>query len=275
MQFPELSLANANDPPLKRGTIRVLEQLAGRDYFAPIYERWRGEIIPQGARVIRPMLDLIDVDLRIVARQWPVELVAQTPVVLIANHPFGILDGIAALALAEDLGRPFRVLINKDLLKVPELQPYSLPIDFDETREAHKTNLATREEAMRLSRQGTTIVVFPAGGVATAQKPFGRATDLPWKPFAARLVQGARATVIPVYFEGQCSRLFHLVSHFSMTLRLSMLIHEFRRGVGRKLVAHIGEPIPFAALRHGDDRKALLGELHQLVHGLAPAQQVR
>jgi putative hemolysin len=271
VQFPELSLADANDPPLKRGTIRLLEHLSGRDYFAPLYQRWRGEIIPRGTRVIRPMLDLIDVDLRIDARQWPAELATDAPVVLVANHPFGILDGIAALTLAEDLGRPFRVLINKDLLKVPELQPLSLPIDFDETRQAQKTNLATREEAMRLLRLGTTIVVFPSGGVATAARPFGRARDLPWKLFVARLVQGARATVIPVYFEGQCSPLFHFVSRFSMTLRLSMLIREFRRGVGRSLVAHVGAPVPFEALAHGDDRKALLGELYRLVHGLAPA----
>jgi putative hemolysin len=270
VRFPELSLADVNDPPLKRGTIRLLEHLSGRDYFAPIYERWRGAVIPQGARVIRPLLDLIDVDLRVVARHWPPEFAADAPVVLIANHPFGILDGIAALTLAEDLGRPFRVLINKDLLKVPELQPFSLPIDFDETRSAQKTNLATREEAMRLLRLGTTIVVFPSGGVATANKPFGRAMELPWKPFVARLVQGARAAVIPVYFEGQCSPLFHLVSRFSMTLRLSMLIREFRRGVGRRLVAHVGTPVPFAALAHGDDRKALLGELYRQVQGLAP-----
>jgi putative hemolysin len=148
VQFPELSLASANDPPLKRGTIRLLEQLAGRDYFAPLYERWRSEIIPQGgregARVIRPMLRLIEVELDVVAKEWPPRLVAGPPLVLIANHPFGIVDGIAALALAEDVGRPFRILINKDLLKVAELRPYSLPIDFEETREAHKTNLTTR-----------------------------------------------------------------------------------------------------------------------------------
>lgn len=270
MQFPELSLANPDDHPLKRGTIRFLEQLAGRDYFAPLYARWRGEIIPQGARVIRPMLGLIDVNLRVVAAQWPVHVAPGTPVVLIANHPFGIMDGIAALALAEDLGRPFRVLINQDLMKVPEIRPYSLPIDFSDTRAALKTNLATREEALRLACLGTTIVVFPAGGVATAEKPFGRAQDLPWKPFVTRLVQGARATVIPVYFEGQCGPLFHFVSRFSMTLRLSMLIREFRRGVGRELVARIGAPVPFESLRHGADRKALLGELFDLVHGLAP-----
>lgn len=268
MQFPELSLASVKDPPLKRGAIRLLEQLAGRDYFAPLYERWRSEVVPQGTRVIRPMLGLIDVELKIVASEWPPPL-AEQPLVLIANHPFGIVDGIAALTLAEDLGRPFRILINKDLLKVPEMKPYSLPIDFDESRAAHETNVGTREEATRLLAAGTTIIVFPAGGVATAPRAFGRAEDLPWKPFVARLVQGARASVMPVYFEGQCGPLFHIASRLSMTLRLSMLIREFRRSVGRRLIAHVGDIVPFEALAHGDNRKALLGELYRLVHGLA------
>jgi putative hemolysin len=269
VEFPELSYANATDPPLRRGFIRLLEQLAGRDYFAPLYVRWRSEVVPRGGQIIRPMLRLIDVNLQIIASEWPPHLDPARPAILVANHPFGILDGIAALSLAEDLGRPFKVLINKELMKVPELGPYSLPIDFEETRAAHRTNLATCQEALRLLGEGTTIVIFPAGGVATAATPFGPAEDLPWKPLVGRLIQAAHASVLPVYFEGQCSPLFHLVSRLSMTLRLSMLIHEFRRSVGRKIVAHAGDVVPFETLAYGNDRKALVGELYDLVHGLA------
>lgn len=266
MDFPELSYVNETDPPLRRWIVRTLEQLAGRNALAPHYARWRSEVVPHGGRVIEPMLKLIDVELEIVARRWPPVLRDGEPVVLIANHPFGILDGIAALTLAEDLGRPFKVLINKDLMRVPEIRPFALPIDFERTRAAQAINLVTRKEAMRLLAAGTTIVVFPAGGVATAPNPFGHAVDLPWKGFVARLVQSAKATVIPVYFEGQCSPLFHAASRIGLTLRLSLLIHEFRRKVGSRITTRIGPPVPFEALRHRDDRKALLGELYDLVH---------
>lgn len=268
MEFPELTYVNAADPPLKRFLVRTLERLSGRNALASPYRRWAEDIVPRGGRIIEPMLRLIDVELAIMARRWPPALAAREPVVLIANHPYGILDGIAALALAEDLGRPFKVLINKDLLKVPEIRPFALPIDFEPTRAAQATNLATRQEAIRLLAAGTTIVIFPAGGVATAPNPLGHAVDLPWKSFVSRLVISARATVIPVYFEGQCSALFHAASHVSLTLRLSLLIYEFRRKVGSRLVVRIGPPVPFAALRHGDDRKALVGELYELVHRL-------
>ena len=63
---------------------------------------------------------------------------------------------------------------------------YSLPVDFSETKEALKNNIAVRHEAVRLLKEGVTIVIFPAGGVATAPKGFGRARDLPWKMFPAR-----------------------------------------------------------------------------------------
>jgi len=113
LQFPELSYANPDDPPLKRGLIRTLERVAGRDYFAPIYQRWRTETLSQtGSQVIRPMLDMLGIDLRIIARQWPIEVDPTHPLVIVANHPFGIVDGLAALALAEDLRRPFKVLIT-------------------------------------------------------------------------------------------------------------------------------------------------------------------
>ena len=271
MQFRDLSYANGDDPLVKRRLVHLLERLAGRDYFAPLYDRWRNETVANGQQVIRPMLSLIDVELEILAASWPPQLAPGRPIVLIANHPFGILDGIAAMTLAEDLGRPFKVLINMELMKVPELRPYSLPIDFRDTRAAQATNLKTRDEAIRMLGQGTTIIVFPAGGVATASSPFGLAVELPWKLFTARMLQASGASVLPVHFEGQCGALFHLASRLSMTLRLSLLIREFRRSVGRRIVARVGDVVAFEALKHAGDRKALMAELYDLVHQLAPA----
>ena len=80
---------------------------------------------------------------------------------MIANHPFGIGDGIAILSLAEKLGRPFRVMIAAELLKIPEMEPYALPVDFSDTKEALKNNLAVRHETVRLLKEGVTVVIFP------------------------------------------------------------------------------------------------------------------
>lgn len=284
--FPELSYASASQPALTRWFIHSIEGLSGRDRYAALYDFWRRQVAPTGERVFSRMLQLIDVKVRS-TDQWPPAGLPDTPLVIVANHPFGIGDGIAVLSLVEQLGRPFRVMIHKDLLKIREMEPYSLPIDFSETKDAVKNNMAVRHEAVRLLKEGVTIVVFPAGGVATAPKGFGRARDLPWKMFPARLVQDAKASVVPMHFSGQNGRLFHLVSgpmnmaeregrlakfvgKASLTLRLSMLIREFARLSGKAIDVRVGDVLSWAELESLRDRKALLERLHRGVFDLAP-----
>jgi len=286
--FPELSYANEGQPALARWFIRSVESLSGRDRFAALYDFWRRDVAPTGHLVFGRMLDLIDVKL-LSTGAWPPAILPDTPLVIVANHPFGIGDGIAVLSLAERLGRPFRVMIHKDLLRVREMEPYALPVDFSETKEALANNMAVRHEAVRLLKQGVIVIVFPAGGVATAPKGFGPARDLPWKMFPARLVQEAKATVVPIRFLGQNSRLFHIVSgpmnlagregrlsrllgRASLTLRMSLLIREFARLPGKAIEARVGAPLAWAELEALRDRKALLARLHRGVFELGSAQ---
>lgn len=273
VRFPELSYANPGDPRLKQWFIRKVEDLSGRDHFADLYEIWRERIVGRSPRVMGDMLDLIGIRLNIRGQAWPPARLPDTPLVLVANHPFGIGDGIAILSLAEQLGRPFKVMINNELLKVPEIRPYSLPISFEETREAMQQNLATRREAVRLLKQGVTIVVFPAGGVATAGKAgFGRAADLPWKLFPAKMIQSAGASVVPIYFEGQNTRLFHIASHVSLTARTSLLIREFRRLAGKTITAHIGEMVAAETLAAIRDRRQMTDYLFDAVFSMKPGR---
>jgi putative hemolysin len=273
-KFRELTYASPHDPRLKRWLINTIEGISGRERFLPLYRRWQTEIVPRSERVMGELLELVSVKLDIrSAMPWPPVVPRSTPLVVVANHPFGIGDGIAILALAEQLGRPFKVLINNALLRVPEIRPYALPIDFDETREAQALNLRTRKEALQALASGTTVVVFPAGGVMTARQPFGRAAELPWKLFTARMIQAARASVLPVWFDGQNGPLFHLASRISLTLRLSLLVAEFRRFAGSTITVRIGDIVPFEQFRHGGDRKLLTEELHSLVHSLADPEE--
>lgn len=270
MMSEDLSYASRNDPFWKRWLMRGIENLSGRRALLPIYQRWRKEFAGKSPRMMNEMLGLIGTTLDIRAPAWPITVPADAPLVLIANHPFGIGDGIAILALAEDLRRPYRILINSEFMRVPEIRPYALPIDFSETRDAIETNIKSRNEARRSLKEGVTIVVFPGGGVATADTFGGRAEELPWKTFTARLVQQAQASVLPVYFEGQNSRIFHFVSRYSLMFRLSLLVSEFRHFVGTRARVHIGELMPFARLKSQNDRKALTDELYIMVQKLAP-----
>ena len=275
MKFPELTYAAPDDPPWKRWAIQTIERWSGRDYFVPYYETWQRDVIadhaPHERPIIGPALDLIDITVDVASGQWPPTLDTGSPLIVVANHPYGILDGLGTLSLVERLGRPYRVMINRDLMKVPEIRPYSLPIDFSETREAQAANIATRKEALKLLSEGTTVVVFPGGGVSTSPTVFGKAVDLPWKTFTARMILASRAQVLPLYFEGQCSPLFQWVSKFSPTLRLSLIVREFRRRVGQPLRVHVGEVIPFNECAATGGRKALMDMLYEQVHTLSGA----
>jgi putative hemolysin len=275
-KFHELSYANASDPWHKRLLIRAFEDVSGRNRLVPIYEAWRVDQAAAPETALTQLLERLNVSLDVMSGSLDPAAVGNQPLVIVANHPFGILDGIAAVAISERLGRPGRILINNDLLKVPEAKTYSLPIDFSPTRAAQQSNIRTKREALQLLRAGTSIIVFPGGGIATAPTAFGVAAELPWKTFTARMIQEARASVLPVFFEGQCRPRFHVASRYSPALRLSMIIGEFRRQLGSTLRLHVGDVVPFEQLAHPRDRLALTQELYDRVHKLsgraAPSQ---
>lgn len=268
MNHADLSYANSTHPLLKRWLIRSIEGLSGKRVLLDLYDEWRAGFSVSDRAHWRDLLDQIDLCVECSGHDWPPSDLDGKPLLLIANHPYGIADGIAILSLAEQLNRPYRVLINNELLKVPEIKPFALPVDFEETEEALRTNLKTRQEALRLLRVGVVIVIFPGGGVATAVKPFGRAEELPWKTFSAKLIRSARATVLPVYFEGQNSALFHMVSRFSLSLRLSLLIREFKSILGQTILVRIGSPISFEVLEGCESQREMMDELQATVMSL-------
>jgi putative hemolysin len=107
----------------------------------------------------------------------------------------------------------------------------------------------TRRKAAELLAAGQVVAVFPAGGVATANKPLsGRAVDAPWHPFIGRLATIPGVTTLPVHFGGQNSRLFQVASHTSYPLRVALIFHETRRRMGRPVDLRIGAPVPAAEL---------------------------
>jgi putative hemolysin len=270
--------ASPHDPRWKRLAMRAIENVSGRRHLMELYHTWRQEVADKSPRMMNELLDMIGTRLDINAGNsdadlWPVTVPPDVPLVIVANHPFGIGDGIAILALAEQLDRPYRILANSDFLKIPEIRHRALPIDFSTGRAAIKTNLASRSQARRLLREGVTIVVFPAGGVATAEHANGKAEELPWKTFTAHLIQQAKAAVLPVYFEGQNSPLFHFASRYSLTIRLALMVSELRNFVGTTVKVHVGPVVPFADLTSAADRQGLTTELYARVHQLAPGSK--
>ena len=196
---------------------------------------------------------------------------AEGPLVLVSNHPYGILDGLMMGHLLDHIRGDFRILANSVFKRAEVLNRVLLPISFEETREAIKLNLETRAKALDFLSAGGAIGVFPGGTVSTAAKPFSRPMDPGWRNFTARMIAKSNATVVPIFFTGHNSRLFQLASHIHYTLRLGLLIKEFKSRIDAPVQVVIGAPIPaerLAAMK--SDANATMNFLRKVTYGLSP-----
>jgi putative hemolysin len=268
------SYATASDPPLKRGIIRLVEKATGQPKLKRMYidnQRFPRADESFWQAAVRSLALDVRYDSHALAA-----IPRTGPVVVVANHPYGVLDGIVISWLVSKVRSDFLVLTNAVLMSAPEVQDFILPIDFSGTEEARRTNLASRATARAQLERGGVVVVFPAGAVSTAPDKLGRkpAIDSRWQPFVSQLIQRSQATVVPMWFGGQNSRLFQIASHVSYTLRISLIFHEVRSRIGTALPVAIGAPIPYAALDAMKDRQILADHLRERVYDLerrAPA----
>ncbi|MCB4454062.1 lysophospholipid acyltransferase family protein [Leisingera sp. McT4-56] len=193
------------------------------------------------------------------------------PVILIANHPYGILDGLMMGHILAETRGDFRILANQVFRRAEDLNKMILPVDFAETREAVQTNLQTRKDALGYLAQGGAIGIFPGGTVSTAAHPLGHPMDPGWRGFTARMIAKSDAVVVPVFFDGHTSRLFQIASHLHATLRMGLLIQEFRKRVDTPVRVVIGEPIGRDVLAPlAKDTKAMMDFLRKATYELSP-----
>src|SRR5579862_5990518 len=261
------SYASADDPRLKRFVIRVIERISGQPYLKSLYEDFRANPVPGesfwDSTIRRLELSVVVDEDKLAA--WP----KTGPLVVVSNHPFGVLDGVVICQLVSRVRKDFLVLTNSVLYRAEEIRPFLLPVDFAETEEALQTNLKTRARAKAHLQSGGCLVVFPAGGVSTTPTMWHkRAIDSEWKTLTARLISQAKAPVAPVFFAGQNSRIFQLASHISMTLRLSLLFKEVHDRIGSEVVIRIGETVPFERLPATSDRQLFMSHLREITYAL-------
>ncbi|SLN13417.1 hypothetical protein PSA7680_00276 [Pseudoruegeria aquimaris] len=252
-----------------RAVIRVLENATGR---MGLIRRARGyELeVANGADFWQVMMARYGLSLEVVKGSLET-IPREGPLVFVANHPYGILDGLMMGHILASTRGDFRILANNVFQKAEDLNRYILPISFDATKEAMKLNLDTRTEALRYLGQGGAIGIFPGGTVSTAARPFARPMDPGWRNFTAKMVARSDATVVPIFFEGHNSRLFQIASHLHQTLRLGLLIKEFKKRTIAPVRISVGAPIDPEKLRaHARDPKAMMDFLRKATYELSP-----
>ncbi len=252
-----------------RAMIRVMENATGRLGLIRRAEGYNDEV-RQGRDFWQVMVERYGLKLNVVGGSLD-NIPREGPLVVIANHPYGILDGLILGHILAEVRGDFRILAHRVFRKSEDINRIILPISFDETKEALALNIQTRKDALRFLADGGAIGVFPGGTVSTAARPFGRPMDPGWRSFTARMIAKSDAAVVPIFFDGHNSRLFQLMSHVHTTLRMGLLIKEFRARVNTPVRVVVGEPIPRRELdAFRGDPKAMMAFLRERTYGLSP-----
>jgi putative hemolysin len=266
----QFSYAHPGQSRFRRTLIRIVETLTGQPRLRRLYVDWVLCDKRPGEAVFSAALRKLDIAPHIHAGAEHLDrLPSDGGLLLVANHPFGVVDGLALGQLGMQLRGNVRLLTNSLLCRVPEIDPHLLPVDFSGTPEARRLTAETRQRAAALLSAGKVVAVFPAGGVATANHPVrGHAVDAPWHGFVGRLAALPGVTTLPVHVSGQNSRLFQLASHVSYPLRVALIFHETRRRIGTPVELRIGAPVSAGSLA-AMDKPGIAAELRRRCMALA------
>jgi len=263
------SYSTPTDSLTRRSIIKLIEAIGGQRRLRKLYLEYDGNNA-EYSDFFSSAIELLALDMKFdESRLDPVP--REGPVVFIANHPYGVLDGIALTWLARKARPDVKVMANSVLCQAPDAKGALLPIDFAGTKEAVTTNIASRKEVMTTLKADGAIGIFPAGAVGVSEKPHnGPAIDTVWHPFAAKAIRSSGATVIPIFFGGQNSRLFQMASHMSYTLRLALFFFETARRIGSEFELAVGDPITPDMMAKFTDKNDLNKFLRKEVFSLAP-----
>ncbi|MGC1644565.1 MAG: GNAT family N-acyltransferase [Candidatus Sulfotelmatobacter sp.] len=247
------------DPTSPEVLARVAEfpGLAGK--FAPVgkvrdlYRRVQQS--PEGFRLenllaeMRVRLQVGDVD--------QARIPATGPVVVVANHPYGMLDGAILTVLLTRVRRDVKVLTNFLLADVPELQKHCIFVDPFRTDRSAEANRRALREALDWLQQGGMLAMFPSGEVSHWQMPAAQIVDPAWNDAAVRLLRRTGATALPIYFCGCNGVGFQLMGMLHPKLRTAFLLQEFLQQEGKTVEVRVGSAIPADAVESiHDDREA-------------------
>jgi putative hemolysin len=175
------------------------------------------------------------------------------PLVAVANHPFGVLDGAALGALLLRVRPDVKIMTNSLLEAIPGLEQHCIFVDPFQSAGSAEKNLKALKQAIAWLRKGGALAVFPAGEVSQLKVHKAEVSDPEWNNVAVRLIRKTGATALPVFFCGHNSVAFQLLGLIHPRLRTLLLMQEFLQQQGKKLQVRVGSTIPSELITSLDD----------------------
>ncbi|EAP75898.1 hypothetical protein ISM_13570 [Roseovarius nubinhibens ISM] len=238
-----LTYANSFDSPLTATVIRTLEWFTGKLSIIRMIRAFEKRGAPTGQPFWRAALGTMGIDL-LTPQEEIDNIPLEGPVVVVANHPHGLVDG---MILADLIGRrrtDYKILTRALLTGIDEVAAsYMISVPFPHEPDAQRKSVEMRAKAMAHLKEGGVISVFPSGVVASSDSLFGPVIEREWNVFTAQMIRRSGATVVPIYFPGENSRWYQMANRISATLRQSLLLHEVVKSCNKPQKPVVGAPI--------------------------------
>jgi len=267
-----LTYSTSFENPWKRNVIRAMEWMTGKVTIMRLIREFERRGPPQDVSFWARCLDVMDIEVTTPDEQLR-NIPATGPVVLVANHPHGMVDG---MVLGQMIGRrrsDYKILTRSLLTAIDEVASrFLLPVPFPHDPDAQRKSVAMRAAAMEHLKGGGLVCLFPSGVVAASRSMFGPAVEAEWNVFTAQLIRRSGAKVVPVFFPGSNSRWYQMAHQVSATLRQGLLLHEIAHSVGKPQSPVVGPPIAEADMaRLTEDPRGFMDWLR--AHTLALGDQ--
>jgi putative hemolysin len=246
--------------PVRRALFRPLARLAewclGLTTLQRLYARRSGQDF------ITEALHLLGIEVS--SRGGQDGIPANGPVIVIANHPCGALDGLSLIHAIRRRRHDVRVLANHLLLRVPELRKYVIGVDvFSDGRGKTSGVRAARDWL----RDGHVLIVFPAGQVSRKREPSGVA-DGRWCRGVLSLLDWSNAAIVPAFIHAHNRRAFYLAGFIHPLLQTLLLGRELLARRGTRVEVTLGAAVTASRLQELGDASARLAYLRARTYAL-------
>ncbi len=212
------------------------------DQLEALYARTSAQPDPAASGFVRRLLDDLQVQVHVTASDLE-KIPSGCPVVAVSNHPFGILDGILLADVLTRARSDVRILTNRLLGTLPELERFCFFLDPFDRPENRRSNGRALKQAIAHLRGGGMLLVFPAGEVSHFDLKKRAIRDPEWTRTAARLIRMTGARSLPVLIRGANGIPFQVLGMMHPRLRTAALPAELLNKRGRQVEVRIGYPV--------------------------------
>ncbi len=195
------------------------------------------------------VLDQLNVNYDLSDKDLSKIMIPAGPVIVVANHPFGGIEGIILASLFRSIRCDVKFMANHLLTAIPEMRDLLIPVNPFKQEHAMRENIKPLRESIQWVRNGGMLIVFPAGTVSHFDIQKGTITDPAWHPSVAGIIRKTRAPVLPLFFHGTNSAVFHMAGMVHPLLRTAMLPNELFNKERKNIQIRVGDLIPFEKLK--------------------------